>query len=789
MSLRGFKRAAWTAGISAAAAMAGFSAAHAQVLEEVVVTARARAENVQTVPLAITAFSGSDIQTRAAVSIADIAKLTPGFSFEDFGGVGNSSPVIRGATQIAGSVEQTVSFFLDGVYLPRSYLTDIGFFGLNGVEVVKGPQSARYGRNAFAGAVNYISRKPTEAYHVEGEVTVGNDGRRDYSVLASGALLPGKVSVIAGIYESDFDGSWKNTDPYCNISFSLGTNCTLGGYKKITYNAGVHITPTDKLTIDGTYFNFLNNREEVATTYFGELNANSGLMNCGQYNPNVRPASAGGTGAGGQWYRLYCGALPISPIPVDPRGYSAQTSSSVARASLDYKFTDYLRLSYVFGRVQGKTSNNLYTDFIPGCPYFLPGLCVFNQVGVSSNTTDSHDIRVTFDNGGIFRGSVGYLYSPSTDLTLNAFAAAAPINSAPTTPLNAASPVGYALYVPLTQNLTKSSIYSPFAEGTLSLLNKALRLEFEGRYTQEVRYQQALASGGAGGILAFSGLAFNANYYYFTPRMSVEYDVMKDHMIYASAAEGVKAGGFNTTAYLPANRTYGADSNWTYELGTKNTWGRLKINADVFLLKWKNQQVPAADPGNPAVLPIVITLNLGNVTSKGVEFEGEYAFTDKFKVSGTGYYGKSTYDSGTYDLNFARTPAVCDNVVCPKNGYIGGKESPRAPDFMATAAGDWRDAFPWATGWAKGADYYIHGDLTYQSKAFADDMNLSWVPSRLLFNAGAGLEMPNYAIKLWVRNLFDLQYLGAAYIQQPNVAYTAAMGDRRTFGVTLSAKY
>ena len=89
-------------------------------LEEIVVTARKREEALQTVPLAITAFTSDDLAKRSAVGMSDIARLTPGFSFEDFGGTGNTAPVIRGATQIAGSTEQPVSFFLDGVYLPRA---------------------------------------------------------------------------------------------------------------------------------------------------------------------------------------------------------------------------------------------------------------------------------------------------------------------------------------------------------------------------------------------------------------------------------------------------------------------------------------------------------------------------------------------------------------------------------------------------------------------------------------------------------------------------------------------
>src|SRR5262249_40605036 len=102
-----------------------------------------------------------------------ISAMTPGFNFENYGNFFNTAPVLRGAAQIAGSNEQPVSFFLDGIYLPRAFLTDIGFADIERVEVVKGPQSARYSENAFMGAVNYISKKPTDDWHAEVTGTAG----------------------------------------------------------------------------------------------------------------------------------------------------------------------------------------------------------------------------------------------------------------------------------------------------------------------------------------------------------------------------------------------------------------------------------------------------------------------------------------------------------------------------------------------------------------------------------------------------------------------------------------
>ena len=139
------------------------SAPAATGLEEVVVTARRREESLQEIPLSVTAFSAAEMANSNIQDMKDIARFTPGFSFQDFGGGGATAPVIRGANQVAGfgaGLEQNVSFFFDGIYLPRNYFTNLGFGNIERIEVVKGPQSARYGRNAFMGAVNYVSKQP-----------------------------------------------------------------------------------------------------------------------------------------------------------------------------------------------------------------------------------------------------------------------------------------------------------------------------------------------------------------------------------------------------------------------------------------------------------------------------------------------------------------------------------------------------------------------------------------------------------------------------------------------------
>ncbi|MCS6948427.1 MAG: TonB-dependent receptor plug domain-containing protein, partial [Steroidobacteraceae bacterium] len=146
-------------------------------LEEVVVTARKREESLQEVPLVVNALTAEQIERSSIQNLTDIALRTPGLNYEGYASAGQAgAAVIRGLapTQLTNRIPN-VAVFYDGVYLQNQALQDIGVFDIERVEVLKGPQSALYGRNAFAGAINYIPRKPSADWKAELGVTVGSD--------------------------------------------------------------------------------------------------------------------------------------------------------------------------------------------------------------------------------------------------------------------------------------------------------------------------------------------------------------------------------------------------------------------------------------------------------------------------------------------------------------------------------------------------------------------------------------------------------------------------------------
>ena len=753
-------------------------------LEEIVVTARQRAESIQDIPISITAFSAADIDKRGMVSMTDIALSTPGFNFENFGGSGATAPVIRGATQVAGSIEHNVSFFYDGIYLPRNYVTDLGFGNIARVEVVKGPQSSRYGRNAFMGAVNYISKKPTEELTSEAQLTVGSFGRFDASGAVSGAIVPEKLRVRASVDHSKYDGSWKNGHPFADIDFSPGTDDRLGGWDDTTYSGAVQFLPTEGFEINASYMHLDKNREHSAQNWFGELNADSQLLNCGQYNPDVRPAGSG-LGGGGDWSRLFCGELPARAIPIDPRGYAQQLDTDLMRFSVAWDLNDTFSVDYQFGQIKANTKTFGYKDTWPGCTFFVPW-CVFESGPIGNFKTDSHEARVVFDNDSNINGAFGVYLAESSDFRTSNFAAAAVLTAVPTVAVDVLDPSAFIFQVALSNITTVTKTKSVFGELNFSFNDDRARVGVEARYSSDKKEEgEAASGGGTGGLGAFAGAFFSDTFKSFTPRVTFEYDVSDDSLLFVSAAKGVKSGGFSAAATLAKNRTYDDDQNWTYEIGSKNTFnnGTVQLNTTFFYVDWTNVQILAADEGNVNPLSRSIVRNVGDVTSKGLEIDGAIAANDNLSLYGTLYYGDAKYKDGTIDGRWGRAPAVCDDVVCNTNGDIGGNQMERQSKFQTTLGSEWTDSL------SNDLDYFIRADLAHQSKMFGEAVNLSIVPSRTIINASAGIEAEGYSIQLWAKNLTDKKYVSNAVVQQPNVAYNAYLGERATFGVTLTARY
>jgi outer membrane receptor protein involved in Fe transport len=176
---------------------------------EIIVTARKREESLQDVPLSIAAFSAEQLQGRGLLSDYDIANFTVGFrTLQQYGRDGDR-PTIRGMGAPANRGEANASYFIDGVFISGSISTAVTG-AVERVEVLRGPQSAQFGRATFAGAVNYVTRKPADTF--EGEI-IGRSGTHDdhgVSGWASGPIGDTTFSYLVSGSWSEYGGQWRN---------------------------------------------------------------------------------------------------------------------------------------------------------------------------------------------------------------------------------------------------------------------------------------------------------------------------------------------------------------------------------------------------------------------------------------------------------------------------------------------------------------------------------------------------------------------------------------------------
>ncbi|MEM6909625.1 MAG: TonB-dependent receptor [Pseudomonadota bacterium] len=815
--MRRFKNSTSVWAVATSIAMATPGVAFAQATQEaeeteelddgnvIIVTARNRAENIQDVPIAITAFDRTDIDRRGIQELDDVARFTPGFSFEDFSG-GFAQPVIRGqATSRVTALESNVSTFFDGIYIPRSWAVDIGTVNLERVEIVKGPQSARYGRNAFSGAINYVPRKADMSGDISGTLdgTVGSDERRDFGAFVNFSVTD-NFAIAASYDYSSFDGTWENRQPFSNLDIDgPSTEGNVGGWENeaASISAVAEIVPD--VTISASY-NFFDTRNEArASRYFAD--SSGGILDP-DVSTALTPITNGGALRFGSFFPLLVGEFPdpADAVVVDPRSFANQAETGIFRAEIDAQLTDNLEFNYVFGNVNGDV--NIGTSGEPdpincgAVVNILGPLCNFQQTPVGGIDYDTHEARLTFDNNSI-RASVGGFLSDGTDT--NTFTSIniqpitdpnnfQPLNGTPIPSSNLAGPFN----IVLADENTRTEVVSIFGELFWTSPDGRLTIGAEGRYSEtEITADDNRRD-----------VTLSDTFKEFTPRFTVDYELSDSVLLFGSAARGAKAGGFNVTARQIEDRTFDPETNWTYELGVKSELlnGDLVFNASVFYTDWNDIQINAADedPENPDDPNVPsITLNLGDAEVYGIELATRWQATENLSFDATFSHTEATYSDDTVDSRFSRgndgidpdtgvlnpfaVTVPCDDIVCNTNGNIGGNEVERTPPTQVSVGAQWDYVFD------SGESYFIRLDGSWQSEFFGDSANLSVIPDRFLVNASIGTQVDQFSVRIWARNLLDEQYTANAFIVLLPFGNTFGQffGERRTYGVTASVDF
>lgn len=727
----------------------------------IIVTARKREESIQDVPISITAIGEDELRDANVFGLEDVAQLTPGLSFRQLGGV--SEPTIRGLAQTDQlGIQGNVGVFIDGIFLNNRASFEFGNLDIAQLEVLKGPQSALFGRNTFAGAINYKTRNPILGqFDATVEAEIGSDDL--YGIKGSVNIPLGDnfaVRVFGG--RSEFDGTIDN----------LRSDENVGGYdERLTYGISALF---EEGPLRLKVFAARNEIEEdqPALRALGFRANNSGSS----YSVGTETL-----------FTFFEGDVPtVQNVDLSPQG-----TGNVGDFTLIYANAD-IDAGFATVTINGSHSESSYSTLFDNLgdpdavnrPFFGRFTAQFltNQTGDEAEQ-QSYEIRIASKPDSSFDWLFGYSRYDSTSGAV--LGTVTPLFADPST-LEAITSVRTRL---------EQGIDAVF--GAVSIpVTDTVNIGGEFRYTWE---DQTLTDQADIFFLpAFSRplTSTQAGFNYWSGRASVDYQLNDDVLLYGYAARGVKSGGINASQAGTPNFTFDPEFNWTYEVGAKSTlWdGRAIVNLALFYIDWVDLQTVA-----PATLTLgPSTINGIGASSKGIELDATINVTDNFTIRGAASYIDASYDSGFIDAAVepgcgVNAATIVPLTVCSPD--VGGNRIARTSEFTFFGSATYTvpEVF-------EGFDLYGRVDFSHEGNSFPLSVNLARTGPTNLVNTRIGLRSDNYELAFWVDNLLDKSVISrltpVTDLEANGICSNCGIttlrtfpGNTRTFGLTATARY
>jgi iron complex outermembrane receptor protein len=598
--------------------------------QEIVVTARRRNELLLNVPVAVTAYSGEQLNRSGALDITAIADTTPNVTLEVSRGTNSTlTPFIRGIGQqdpVAG-FEQGVGLYLDDVYLNRPQAAVLDIYDVERIEVLRGPQGTLYGRNTIGGAIKYVTRRlPMDGPHISFRTNLGTYRQADLIMSASTPITKGLAIGVAAARLSNH---------------GFGKNLTTGerNYNKDVYAArgSIEFAPNDtvfvRLSGDYTWddsnprggHRLIPNQCTLATTAFACNGAYPVLSNVfdtqGSLNSPEQKVRAGGVALSGE-----------------------------------FGITDWLKFKSITAYRKDSSHTPIDFDALPYADVDVPA--------IYRNRQFSQEFQLVADKGPL-QGVAGLYY-----LNARAF-------DVFDVRLYTTSPTLLPGFTAATRGDVRTKTWAAFADLTYDF-SPQWSASIGGRFTNDKRhaqvFRQNLILGGSpelGGSLPYAQtgtpyptptLSVTSNFdgkrkdTAFTPRASISFKPNENNNIYVSYSKGFKGGGFDPRGQTTSTpRTdpstppsaqdiynfmaFDPEKVDSYEAGWKASLfdRRLQFAAAVFDAEYKDVQVPGSAGGVTSTgLPtfIGVTTNAGKARFRGVELETNWRMTQDFATAG-----------------------------------------------------------------------------------------------------------------------------------------------------------
>ncbi len=804
-----------------AGVVAGQQAGSVSGNNQIIVTARKREENIQAVPTTVAVATAETIDRLGLDNLQDIAKTTPGLVFDDSFGRDGNRPVIRGQANILG--QSGVAFFIDGIYYTGS-LADYDVDTIERIEVVKGPQSALYGRNTYSGAINIISKLPTDVWEGRVQADISEHDRYELTAGIRGPVSDGLSVGVNGRWY-DFGGEFTNQFD----GSKLGKQSSWSASGLVDWDNGGPFTATARI-----YYNRTDDGQPaIFATDVAQNNCFTDLG--GLYN-----------GAG----RYYCGVIKprdistdytrqFAPGDLDMVGIEADTYNASLR--MEYALGEDLRLISLTGyndRTQttltdGDYSEENFTSAIFGFARFGPPFpsVPFNAINAGdvtdftfasrSETSDwSQELRLQYLGNDFDLILGGYYFDQSDDsfsirnLPANADALAASNLTAAIAARCAITPT--CVQSNVNQLTPLIPIAAPRDENLLDIRNMAVfgafewhisptvNLGLEGRYSEE-KISQTVFDFDLGQARPAPATA-KAKFTAFTPRVSFNWQATPDNLFYMIYAEGQKPGGLNGTVAIAAGLpTFEAEDNKSFEVGFKNVFadGTIIFNIAGYYTEIDGYQLTQL--AQTATNSVTATVNAGDARIHGLEAEFVARPTDGLTLTANYALADSEFTAGrdqnegvlldaadnqrvdcSTGFELAGQPCTIGSSSNSTYGSIVGRRIPRAPLHQVFADADWR--MPISADWT----IFAGANLTYTSTSFAQVHNLAETGDAVVVDARLGVSNDRYRIQLYAKNLTDedsvqqiIRYADPSFRRN----FIAGLRPGRRFGVIVSAGF
>jgi len=675
-------RRALAAALAVAPALAGTAAAQdaAGIMDEIVVTAQRRAEPLQQVPLAVSAYSGEQLQTLQVTQTLDMTKLVPNVIGHNNTGLGTANTYsIRGLnnTESIATFDPPVGSYVDDIYVARQNANNFTLFDVERVEVLRGPQGTLFGRNTTGGAVRVILRKPAETLGGYLEAEAG-----DYDHYAA----RGSIDVpIADNFLTKFSAFWIDEDGYVD---NRTTGETLNGEQNVGVRAAALWKISDTAswdfaldyedTEDANLANFKDGSDRISNTGLSENGAPLAALltndkrnfNLGNEVTAFNLTSNIEWQAGGATVNFITGWRDMDQeFALDFLDGNAAGRAAFSQAPPPWGgFT----ISNDGEHQQFTQEIKLTGDLTPEATY-VAGVYYLNE----ENTTDFGDI-FDFDLSNIGIGSPG--------------------NFAP-----------LVLADRIMRNDTEA--WAAYAQTDWSITDR-WTLTFGVRYTEEdkdisftdnqpcaVGNPSCYVDDNGDGIadtdladvnLLLFGVPLDQKQELWTPRFAAQYTVDDDLNFYGSATRGFKSGGWNARGTRPELlQPFDSEIAWSYEAGMRSEWfdDTLRLNVTAFYLDVSDFQLPTAFTDNTGAIQFV-TRNFAGLENKGLEIELAATPVDNLTVLLSAGFQDADYQDVSQAILDQQAAcqggdaSQCGVGIVDPDGNIA--EPVRAPDYTLT---------------------------------------------------------------------------------------------------------